>query len=146
MSTSIDPALLEQRREERIERNVGIFVHVEQCAENPDWVGQSIPCEATNFSPHGMQCRSDLEFSPGDYVNVSIGIGSPFGMYLLRGEVRWCCRVNESIFDDLNEEALGDYAMGLQLHDSDHADLKRWIDNFDANFSTESQTGNEPRD
>ena len=119
-------------------------MHLKQGAENPDWVEQSIPGETTNFSPHGMPCHSDLKFAPGDYVNVAIG--SPFGMCLLRGEVRWCCRVNGSTSDDLTEEVLGDYVMGLQLHDRDHAYLKRWIEDFDANFSAESPSADSAQD
>lgn len=139
MSSTAESAWVEQRGEQRIERNVGIFVHVEHCATNPEWVGKSIPCEATDFSPHGLRCRSDLEFSTGDIVNVSIGIGAPFAMYLLQGEVRWCQRMNHSDFDDLSQQPEGDYAMGLRLQDGARGDLGRWKESFDDNFRGSSE-------
>lgn len=120
--THRDKASIEQRSETRIERNIGIFVHVHSCQEYPDLVGKSIPCEAIDFSPHGVRCKSELLLPPGSLVNITIGIGYPFSMYLLLAEVRWEFEID------------GELTMGLELVEGKRDDLKRWVDAFDTIF------------
>ena len=119
---------MEQRSETRIERNLGIFVHVHSCKENPELVGVSIPCDATDFSPHGLSYKSDLLLPPGSLVNITIGIEHPYSIYLLLCEVRW-------EFEDG-----GKLMQGLKFLEGEHSDLKRWIKEFDSIFEEDSNS------
>ena len=110
---------MEQRREARIDFNIRFFVHVHESETDLDLVGQSLQCEAIDFSAHGMQFKTNCELSPKTMLNITIGIGEPFSMYLLRGEVRWV----RSSGDDFN--------MGILLQPAEETDLERWVDNFE---------------
>ena len=79
---------MDKRREPRIEHKIRFFVHIHECNDNPDLVGVSIACEAVDFSSHGMQIRTDRELTPKTLLKITIGIGDPFAMYVLRGEIR----------------------------------------------------------
>ena len=114
---------MDKRSEARVPKNVRFFVHVHECDEDPDMVGVSIACEAVDFSPHGLQLRTDALLHPGTILNITIGIGEPFAMYLLRGEVRW------------NREAGSDFACGCLLFDADGTDFAAWQSAFDDIFT-----------
>lgn len=111
---------MEQRSEERVGFDVKFFVHVHESEDAPDMVGMSLQCEAVDFSAHGMQFSTNAELSAQTLLNVTIGIGEPFAMYLLRGEVRWT-RPREDIF-----------FMGVLLLDEEETDLQRWVENFES--------------
>lgn len=115
---------MDKRSEARIQHNVRFFVHVHDCEEDPDLIGVSIACEAVDFSPHGLQFRSDQSLPPGTLLNITIGIGDPFAMYLLRGEVRWSRSLDED-----------DIAIGILLHDAEGTDLEKWQSTFGDIFS-----------
>lgn len=110
---------MDKRREPRIEQKLRFFVHVHECAADPDLVGVSIACEALDFSSHGLQLRTDRELTTNTLLNITIGIGDPFAMYLLRGEVRWV-----KIEDD-------EYCMGVMLTEEEGTDLDAWVANFE---------------
>lgn len=118
---------MEQRSEDRISRNVGIFVHIYDCEQFPQLVDKSFPCEAIDFSPHGLQFRSDLSLPTHTLINISVGIGQPFSMYYLFAEVRWV-RVTD-------EETL----MGIKLIDKQSKDLDKWLSDFERNFTNFDQ-------
>jgi PilZ domain len=111
---------MDKRREPRIEHKIRFFVHVHECGEDPDLVGVSIACEALDFSSHGLQLRTDKELFTGTLLNITIGIGEPFAMYLLRGEIRWI-----KTEDD-------EYYMGVMLNEEEGTDLDAWVVHFDA--------------
>jgi hypothetical protein len=113
----------EQRSETRIPNNVRFFVHVHECEEDPDLVGTSVTCEAVDFSLHGLQFKTDQQLYRGSLLNITIGVGDPFAMFLLRGEIRW---VKE---DDM------EYAMGILLKDEELTDFDKWIDKFESTFT-----------
>ncbi len=119
---------MEQRSEARIERDVGIFVHVKSCKEKPDLVGTSIPCGAKDFSPHGLKHNSELQLSPRSLVYITLSIGVPYSTYLLLCEVCW----------DIENE--GKITGGLKFLEGEHSDLKRWIEAFDSIFKDDSTT------
>lgn len=119
---------MENRSEPRIERDISIFVHVNSCEGNPDLVGVSISCKATDLSPHGLRFISDLRLPPESLVYVSISIEQPFSTYLLFSEVRW------------EFESDGKLVKGLQFLDTVHSDLKPWIEAFDSIFKEDSTT------
>lgn len=111
---------MEQRSEARVDFNVHFFVHVHESESEPDMVGMSLQCKAIDFSAHGMQFSTNAELSAKTLLNITIGAGEPFAMYLLRGEVRWTRQK-----DDV-------YYMGVLLLDEEEMDLQRWIENFDS--------------
>lgn len=113
---------MENRSEPRVERKVKFFVHVHECEEDPDMVGESIACEALDFSSHGLQLRTDESLAPKTLLNITIGIGNPFAMYLLRGEVRWV-RPGED-----------EFYMGVLFSEEVGTDLEAWVDKFEATF------------
>jgi hypothetical protein len=118
---------MEQRREPRIPKHVRFFIHVHECEEDPDMVGTSVTCEAVDFSIHGLQFKTDAQLYRGSLLDITIGIGAPFGMYLLRGEIRWVKQ----------EEDEDDFYMGILLLDEEHMDLDKWVETFDDTFSGE---------
>jgi len=110
---------MEQRTEARIPNHIKFFVHIHECVEDPDMVGESVSCEAEDLSIHGLQFCTEQKLHVGSMLNITIGIGDPFAMYLLRGEIRWV------------KEEKGEYYMGILLKDEKHMDLAKWIENFD---------------
>ena len=111
---------MDKRSEARTHRNVGIFVHIHTCKEHPELIGSSIPCDAMDFSPHGLRIKSNLLLPPESLIHVTIGIGRPFRVFLLLGEVRW------------EFEKDGQLMMGVILFEGQHDDLERWADSFDS--------------
>lgn len=113
---------MDKRSEARIPHNVRFFVHIHECEDDPDMVGVSIACEAIDFSPKGLQFRTDQSLISGSLLNITIGIGQPFAMYLLRGEVRWVREIDS------------DFAMGILLHAAEGTDFEVWQSTFDEIF------------
>ncbi|MDA0273104.1 MAG: PilZ domain-containing protein [Proteobacteria bacterium] len=109
---------MEQRTEARVDFNVRFFVHVHESEKEPDMVGLSLECEAIDFSAQGMQFSTNSLLSPGALVNVSIGVGEPFSMYLLRAQVRWLRPKDDA------------YYMGVMLLSEDETDLEQWVERF----------------
>lgn len=122
----------ENRLEPRTIRNIGIFAHVHSCDEMPELVGVSIPCNTTDFSLHGLQCNSDVLLPKGSLINNTVGIGHPFAMYLLLGEIRW---VHES------EEEM---SMGVSLMENEASDFERWLKDFDTIFAKDGCDDDDP--
>lgn len=83
-------------------------------------VGVSIACEALDFSGHGLQLRTDQGLTTQTLLNITIGIGNPFAMFLLRGEVRWV-RPGED-----------EYYMGILFKEESGTDLEAWISQFES--------------
>jgi hypothetical protein len=114
---------MEQRSEPRVLNDIKFFVHVQECKEDNDLAGTSIACEAVDVSVHGLQFRTDDPLYSGNLLNITIGIGKPFAMYLLRGEVRWA------------KEEEGAFYMGILLKDEDGTDLDKWRASFSETFA-----------
>ncbi len=106
---------MEQRKEARVDYTIRFFVNVYQSVHEPEMVGMSLECEALDFSAHGMQFSTNAMLSAGTFVNITIGIGEPFAMYLLRGEVRWVRPKEDAVF------------MGVLLVPTGDTDLDRWL-------------------
>ena len=115
---------MDKRSEARIDRNVGIFIHVHTCTDRPEFMGISIPCDAMDFSPHGLRFKSNLLLPPESLIHVTIGIGRPFTVFLLLGEVRW------------EFEKDGQLMMGVNLFDGERDDLECWAESFDSTPGT----------
>ena len=113
---------MEHRTETRVESHVRFFVHVHECEADHDLVGTSLTCEAVDFSVHGLQLVTDEDLPIGTMLDVTIGIGDPFAMYLLRGEVRWVRKRSDEVF------------MGVLIREADGTDLADWIGHFDETF------------
>jgi hypothetical protein len=109
---------MDKRAEPRVNHNIRVFVHVHECKDHPDLVGTSLKCEAIDFSTRGMQfsCAESLPVS--SILSITIGIGEPFAMYLLQGEVRWVRTVD------------GDFCMGVLLQQNDATDYLVWEHDF----------------
>ena len=110
---------MDKRREPRIELLVKFFVHVHECAEDPDLAGVSVDSEALDFSSHGVQFRTDQDLALKTLLNITIGIGDPFAMYLLRGEIRWTKPEDD------------EYYVGVRLNEAEGTDLDAWIAYFE---------------
>ncbi len=115
---------MDNRAEQRIEHQIRFFVHVHECVEDPDMVGVSIACEALDFSSHGLQLKTDQTLPVKTLLNITIGIGDPFAMYLLRGEVRWA------------KAAVGEAYMGILLSNEEGTDLDAWVTQFEFLFES----------
>jgi hypothetical protein len=66
-----------------------------------------------------MHFVTNIELSPATLVDITIGVGEPFAMYLLRAEICWV------------READDTFHVGVLLLDEEDKDLTRWQDNFD---------------
>ncbi len=119
---------MENRSEARVEHKVKFFVHVHDCQDDPSLVGLSIACEALDFSSHGLQLRADQALVKSTLLDITIGIGKPFAMYLLRGEVRWVRPGEEEFF------------MGVLFKEEDGTDYTKWIDQFATTFEVDPDT------
>ena len=75
------------------------------------------------FSAHGMRFKTKAELSPGTRLNITVGIGKPFCMYLLRGDLRWSRRTED-----------GQYSMGVLLIPAEGTDFDTWLEAFDQLF------------
>lgn len=114
---------MDKRSEARVPTAIRFFVHVHECKDEPELVGVSVACEAVDFSPHGLQFRTDRKLIPKSLLNITIAIAEPFGMYLLLGEIRWVREVEDR------------YAMGVLLRDEEDTDFAKWESEFDTIFS-----------
>ena len=114
---------MDKRSEDRVSSAVRFLVHVHECDDDPDMVGVSLSCKAVDFSIHGIQFRTDKVIAPGSLVNVTIGIGNPFAMYLVRRGVQWV------------RDSEGSHYMGVLLQDAAGTDLAKWRDAFDETFA-----------
>lgn len=59
----------------------------------------------------------------GSILNITIGIGSPFAMFLLSGEIRWVREIDDECY------------MGVKLLTTEGTDYNKWNDRFDEIFS-----------
>ncbi|HJN51965.1 MAG: PilZ domain-containing protein [Pseudomonadales bacterium] len=114
---------MDKRREPRVPHNIRFFVHVSECDEDPDLIGVSVSCEGVDFSSNGLQFRTDDLIPIGSNLNITIGIGAPFPMFLLAGEIKWTRASDDECY------------LGIQLHESEGTDYTSWNDRFDEIFS-----------
>ena len=113
---------MDKRRELRIAYQIRFFVHVHECNEDPDMVGVSVECEAIDFSTRGMQFKTNGQLIPRSLVNITIGIGDPFAMYELVGEIRWVRPIGDH------------FSMGVLLREDPGTDYVLWGAAFNATF------------
>jgi hypothetical protein len=113
---------MEHRSEERVESQIRFFVHVAECDTDPSMVGTSVTCIGVDFSAHGLQLKTDNILPVSTSLNITIGIGDPFSMYLLSGEIRWARETNEGSF------------MGILLEDRENTDYRAWEQRFNKLF------------
>ncbi|MFT4821952.1 MAG: hypothetical protein ACI96P_001685 [Candidatus Azotimanducaceae bacterium] len=114
---------MDNRAEPRVTHHIRFFVHVEACDENPDLIGTSIECEAIDFSAHGMQFKTEQVLPTDTMLGITIGIGKPFSMYTLQGQIRWSRMIQEDI------------CMGVLLVKSDDTDYAKWEATFETIFA-----------
>ncbi|MFT7244359.1 MAG: hypothetical protein ACI82A_001715 [Candidatus Azotimanducaceae bacterium] len=113
---------MDKRGELRVAHQIRFFVHVHECNEDPDMVGVSVECEAIDFSTRGMQFRTNSQLISRSLVKITIGIGDPFAMYELIGEIRWVRPIDD------------DFSMGVLLHEESSTDYEKWGAAFNATF------------
>lgn len=114
---------MDNRSETRFAEEIRFFVQVNECPANQDLVGASVACEAVDFSTHGLQFCADTQLPVESSLDITIGIGQPFAMYLLSGEIRWVRDVKDKWY------------MGTLLHASESTDYRNWCAHFDDLFS-----------
>jgi len=114
---------MDKRAEPRVTHNIRFFVHVHECEDDPDLVGTSLACEAIDFSTRGMQFSCTQALPVKSILSITIGIGEPFAMYLLQGEVRWIRTVEDEL------------CMGVLLQENEGTDFAKWEQDFTNVFS-----------
>ena len=117
---------MDKRKEPRVEHSIKFIAHVHECLDDPELEGESIACEAINFSGHGILLRTDKALIPETLLNITISIGDPLSEYQLRGEIIWT-----EIFDN-------DCQMGVLFLEEKGTDLDAWVANFGDTFKAES--------
>lgn len=116
---------MEQRTEPRVESHIRFFIHVCECDADPDLVGTSIACTGVDFSPHGLQLKTEQALPVDTVLNITIGIADPFSMYLLAGEIRWVRTTKTGAL------------MGILLKDREGTDYNEWVDKLYELFSSD---------
>ncbi|MBD3649486.1 MAG: PilZ domain-containing protein [Pseudomonadales bacterium] len=111
----------DKRSEPRVAHQMRFLVAVDEATNKPELVGESLDCEAIDFSMHGTQFQTDAPLSRQDRVTIVVSLGEE--QYQLRGEVRWV------------RKAGGDYFVGTLLLDEKGTDYGAWADNFAETFS-----------
>tara|TARA_R110002072_G_scaffold7773_5_gene41529 strand:- start:7707 stop:8051 length:345 start_codon:yes stop_codon:yes gene_type:complete len=114
---------MNKRGEPRVAHQIRFFVHVHECKEDPDLIGLSVECEAIDFSTRGMQFKTDSKLHPRSIVKITIGVGEPFAMYELEGEIRWVRNEGD------------DYSMGVLLQENANTDYQKWETDFKSTFA-----------
>ncbi len=120
----VEGEIMNKRAEDRIESQIRFFVHVCECETDPSLVGTSVTCQGVDFSAHGLQLKTDDLLPVDSHLNITIGIGDPFSMYLLSGEVRWARSTNDGSF------------MGILLEKRERTDYEAWVERFNELFAT----------
>lgn len=113
---------MEKRSEARNLQQIELYVHLDECEEDPALIGESFECRALDVSPHGIKLLCDELLFEGNQLNITIGVGEPFSLYMLRGEIRW-----------VKETDLG-YQLGIKLAKDDLTDYERWVAEFNEIF------------
>ena len=121
----------DKRTEQRVLQNIEFYVYIDECTQNPALVGESFDCQATDVSPHGMGISCSEALYKGNLLNITIGAGNPFTLYILKGSVQW-----------INKED-GEYQVGIKLTDDTDSDIERWIQEFDNIFSEDDSPEDE---
>lgn len=114
---------MDKRSEARVPANIQFVVSVHECKDDPSLEGVSVKCVAVDFSPHGLQFRSDRELHPKSMLNITIAVGEPHKAYDLLGEIRWVRNID------------GDHAMGILLHEEPGTDWEAWQNDFPTIFN-----------
>lgn len=120
--TPKDHIVMDKRGEPRVPHQIKFFVHVHECKEDPDMVGVSVEAEAIDFSTRGMQFKTDIRLPSRALLNITIGVGEPFAMYELVGEIRWV------------RENAGEIFMGVLLNEDPNSDYEQWEEAFKATY------------
>ena len=113
---------MDKRGESRVESQLRFFINVNECDADPDLVGQSITCTGVDFSAHGLQIKAEHILPSDTKINITIGLGEPFSMYLLNGIVRWSRSTNSGTF------------MGILLQNMEGTDYANWTGRFNELF------------
>ena len=106
---------MDKRSESRVENHIRFFIHVAECTADPELVGTSITCTSVDFSAHGLQLKTEQALPVDTVLNITIGIGEPFSMYLLSGVIRWARSTKAGAY------------MGIQLQDKEGTDYDIWV-------------------
>ena len=108
--------MIDKRSEPRV---VDSIAHIHECHDDPWLVGESIACEAIDFSSHGLQLKTDHALVPSTLLNITLSIGDSGTRYQLRGEILW----TEIIDTDCH--------MGMTFSEEKGTDLDAWVDQFE---------------
>lgn len=113
----------DKRKENRVLQHIEFYVFVDECKENLDLVGESFDCEALDVSTHGLKILCEEALYEKNILNITIGAGESFSLYMLKGEVRW------------RKKMENDFQIGVQLIEDEMTDFDRWLEDFDSIFS-----------
>ena len=103
---------MNKRRESRLE---GSVVHIHECHDDPDLVGEFIACEVIDYSCHGMRLSTRHALVPNTLLYFTINFGDDDSSYRLGGEILW----TEIIDNDCH--------LGVLFSGESSSDLDAWI-------------------
>lgn len=121
----------DKRKEDRTLQQIEFYVFVDECNENQELVGEAFDCKASDVSAHGLKILCEEALYENNILNITIGAGESFSLYMLKGEVRWTKKADTG------------FQVGVQLVADEMTDYDRWIEDFESIFSSESE---EPED
>lgn len=107
----------DQRLHTRHPREDRLFVQVISSPDNPNLVGNTLSCTATDMSVGGMQFEASTPLPPGTLLDLWVDIRSRPGKFFLAGEVRWVASSVDGI-----------WRLGVELRDGAATDIIEWID------------------
>jgi Tfp pilus assembly protein PilZ len=111
----------DKRLHPRLDSDDRLFTQIVLSSEDPDLVGTTLSCKATNLSVGGIQFRTNASVPPGSLLDLWVDVSSRPGKFFLAGEVRWSRPTGE-----INDKGEPEWFIGVQLKSGAATDIVDW--------------------
>jgi Tfp pilus assembly protein PilZ len=111
---------VDKRMHPRLESDDRLFTQVVLSADDPDLVGTTLSCTATNLSVGGIQFRTNAPVPTGSLLDLWVDISTRPGKFFLAGEVRWNRPAGT------NPDGQQEWYIGVQLKTGAATDIVDW--------------------
>ncbi len=110
------PGEEERRRHPRMFCGDRLSVQLLAASDEPTPQGKTMASDARDVSAGGLCLRVDRQLPVGSSLDLWIRVAGRSGTFLLRGKVKW-----------VNENADGDYLMGIEFLEKPSGDTGEWL-------------------
>lgn len=108
----------EQRKHKRIRSNDRLFAQIVACEKQPELVGSTISCLATDLSASGIRIKSYEYIPEGSQLDLWIDVNSRPGKFFLTSKVKWVQEDGGMSYS---------YRMGVELDEGAATDFEEWM-------------------